>query len=242
MKDLMNMNTNKEPTMSSREIAELTGKEHRNVVRDIKKMFEDLEIDVLKCERIFLDSMNRKQTEYLLNRELTDCLLTGYSAKLRMVVIKRWHELESKESKPTFRIPTTLSGALLLAGEIEKERERLEVENLEQKEQLTLAAPKVNHYDTVVERSNLVNATQVSTKVGISAQALNKHLDLLGVYNKNVLRGRTFRRWFISEGYGQVKQTANGYTQSLFTMKGEAWVINQLSPVKSTCLLTITNR
>ncbi len=83
-----------QPTMSSREIAELTGKEHRNVARDIRAMLGDLEEDALKFEHIYLDSMNREQIEYLLDRELTETLLTGYSAILRRKVIHRWHELE----------------------------------------------------------------------------------------------------------------------------------------------------
>jgi len=77
--------------MSSREIAELTGKLHKSVKRDIAAMFSDLKVDALSFERIYLDGLNREQTEYLLDREHTDCLLTGYSAKMRMAVIKRWH-------------------------------------------------------------------------------------------------------------------------------------------------------
>ena len=84
-------------TMSSRDIAELTSKEHKNVKRDIEKMLKELGEDRLKFERIYLDSMNRTRVEYLLDRDHTDCLLTGYSAVLRMRVIKRWKELESKE-------------------------------------------------------------------------------------------------------------------------------------------------
>ena len=223
------MNTNKVPTMSSREIAELCEKQHKNVLADIRKMLIELNIQPAEFSADYQDDKNRTYECFNLPRRECDILIAGYSIKYRAKIVDRWHELESKESKPTFRIPTTLSGALLLAGEIEKERERLEVENIEQKEQLVIAAPKINHYDVIVERSNLVNATQVSTKIGISAQALNKHLDLLGVYNKSVLRGRTFRQWFISKEYGEVKQTNNGYTQSLFTMKGEAWVIEQLT-------------
>lgn len=83
-------------TMSSREIAELTGKAHRNVRRDIEAMLEELKEDVLSFEHIYLDSMNREQKEFLLDRDHVECLLAGYSAPLRMKVIRRLHELEQK--------------------------------------------------------------------------------------------------------------------------------------------------
>ena len=50
------------PTMSSREIAELCDKEHRNVLADIRTMCEQLNLDVLTFQHIYLDSMNREQT------------------------------------------------------------------------------------------------------------------------------------------------------------------------------------
>jgi phage regulator Rha-like protein len=81
-------------TMSSQEIASLTGKEHKNVKRDIEKMLIELSEDTLKFERIYMDSMNRSQTEFVLDRELTDTLLTGYSAVARRRVVARWRELE----------------------------------------------------------------------------------------------------------------------------------------------------
>ncbi|WP_415798651.1 Rha family transcriptional regulator, partial [Comamonas aquatilis] len=67
-------------TMSSREVADLTGKRHDNVVADIRKMLAELGLDPLKFQGIYLDGMNRQQTEFHLPRELTDTLLTGYSA------------------------------------------------------------------------------------------------------------------------------------------------------------------
>ena len=82
-------------TMSSREIAELTGKEHKNVKRDIENMLKELGKDALSFERIYLDLMNRQQTEYHLDRELTQTLITGYSIPLRHKVIQRLNELES---------------------------------------------------------------------------------------------------------------------------------------------------
>lgn len=82
-------------TMSSREIAELTGKRHDNVKTDIEKMLNELGEDVLNFQGIYFDSMNRKQVEYLLDRRHVECLLTGYNAMLRMKVIDRMHEIES---------------------------------------------------------------------------------------------------------------------------------------------------
>jgi len=83
-------------TMSSREIANITGKRHDNVKRDIVAMLKDLKVDVLSFEDIYQDGRNREQVQYQLDREHTDCLLTGYSAPLRMKVIRRWRELEQQ--------------------------------------------------------------------------------------------------------------------------------------------------
>ncbi|WP_417536315.1 Rha family transcriptional regulator [Methylophaga sp.] len=97
---MFELSANTEMTMSSREIAELTCKEHKNVTRDIRVMLDELNLDALKFEHIYSDSMNRKQTEFKLNRDLTECLLLGYSAMARLKVIKRWHELEKQIGQP----------------------------------------------------------------------------------------------------------------------------------------------
>lgn len=90
---------NNELTMSSREIATLTGKKHYNVMRDIELLAAQLEVDVSKFGHIYLDSQNREQTEYLLDKDTCLCLVAGYNAKLRMKIIKRWQELEQGKTK-----------------------------------------------------------------------------------------------------------------------------------------------
>lgn len=91
--------------MSSREIADLTGKRHDNVVVDIKKMLLELGEDILNFQGIYRDSMNREQTEYFLDRDHTETLLLGYSAELRLRVVRRLREMEDALSKP--QAPTT---------------------------------------------------------------------------------------------------------------------------------------
>ncbi|WP_258579378.1 Rha family transcriptional regulator [Acinetobacter baumannii] len=206
-------------TMGTRVIAEICEKEHRNVKRDCDVMFASLNLDALKFEHIYLDSMNRQQTEYLLDEELTMTLVTGYNIVLRNRVIKRWKELELQASLPSYAIDDP----------IERAKKWIEEEKQKQAaiQQLELAAPKVQYFDRVADTKNLLNASQVGKKVGMSAVKLNQYLADMGVYDRRIA-GRTFAQWFIDKGYGEVKQTEQGYPQSKFTNKGEQWVIEQL--------------
>ena len=121
---MQNLPMPRQQTMSSREIADLTGKDHKNVNRDVEHMLKELGIDTLKTERIYLDSMNRQQTEHHLDRELTETLLTGYSIPLRRKGIARWHELEAQSAAPAqvFNIPATLPEALRLAADLAEQK------------------------------------------------------------------------------------------------------------------------
>jgi phage regulator Rha-like protein len=115
----MNMLTQPAVTMSSREIAELTGKEHKNVKRDIEKTLNELGEDTLKFERIYRDSMNREQTEYVLDRDHTETVLLSYSAELRLRVVRRLRELEAGASRP-LTTTETLIQMLTLQADVER--------------------------------------------------------------------------------------------------------------------------
>jgi hypothetical protein len=83
--------------MSSREIAKLTGKQHKNVVRDIREMLEALRSDGSDLSHVEERKDSRGYTsEFRLDRELTETLLTGYSIPLRRKVVRRLHELEER--------------------------------------------------------------------------------------------------------------------------------------------------
>lgn len=107
-------------TMSSREIAELTDKEHRNVMRDIRAMLDAINEDQLKFERMSPDAYGRQQPVFELDREMTELLLTGYSVELRRRVLARWRELEAEVARPT-----ELSRMDILQIAMDAEREKL---------------------------------------------------------------------------------------------------------------------
>lgn len=212
-------------TMSSREIAQLCQKRHDNVCNDIRILNETYEkMGLLKIkDTLYTNEQNGQQyREYLLTKEQSIDLVTGYNRELRIAINRRWQELESSQSLalPNFTDPAAAAEAW--AKEY-REKQALAIE-------LKAAEPKINHYDKVVERKNLLNATQVGEKLdGMSAIILNRHLAELGVYNKSVKRGKVFSTWFIQKGYGEMKQSDAGFDQALFTQKGQAWVIEQLT-------------
>ena len=89
-----------EMTMTSVEIAKLTGKDHKNVLRDIRLMLEELEIDPLRFEQIEKFANNRERTVFALPQDECLTLVTGYDTKLRIAVVKRWRELEAAQRAP----------------------------------------------------------------------------------------------------------------------------------------------
>ena len=91
-----------EQTMSSFEIAKLTGKRHDNVMRDIRELNKGYEkLHLLKIElkhRIsdLGEGRQRKDPYFELTKMQTFDLLTGYNTELRIKVNRRWAELEAQ--------------------------------------------------------------------------------------------------------------------------------------------------
>jgi phage regulator Rha-like protein len=131
-----------EPTMSSREIAELTGKRHDNVLADCDKLNENYKEMTLPEISVGVythsNTGNQKHRELLLTKMQTFDLLTGYSAPLRIKVNRRWEELEKKE----IQAPTAISADQIIA--IGQRMKELEIK-------IELDRPKVQFADEVQE-------------------------------------------------------------------------------------------
>tara|TARA_R110002167_G_C12700024_1_gene653359 strand:+ start:4702 stop:5400 length:699 start_codon:yes stop_codon:yes gene_type:complete len=137
----MQLMTNNNKTMSSREIAELTGKRHADVMRDIAVMYNGLGIEQNANKHFDNTGFNgRKISYYQLNQELSLTLVSGYNLKLRNSIVKRWQELEVSQA---IAIPQTYAAALLEAGRLAQE--------LEEKSQLlSEAKPAIELHKSIV--------------------------------------------------------------------------------------------
>ena len=95
---LMNMTSTM--TMSSLEIAELTGKAHKHVLRDIREMIDTIGSPNLDSKQYQVFTLKNGMTsKCMLDKELTTTLVSGYSTLMRHAIVKRWLELESAETE-----------------------------------------------------------------------------------------------------------------------------------------------
>lgn len=126
-------------TMSSREIAELCDKEHRNVCRDIDSLNESYEqMGLLKVEQGYYthpNTGNQQYRQFLLSKEQTVDLITGYRADIRIRINRRWAELEQQVSQPVVALPQDYLSALkaLVMSEEAKEQANAQIQLLQPK-------------------------------------------------------------------------------------------------------------
>lgn len=163
-------------------------------------------------DELFVMESTGGRSRQVMNLDQDQMMLVGMreSKAVRKNVLAKIKQLTNTQPQ----IPTNFAEALQLAAD--------------QAKALELAAPKVAFVDNLVDRTALMNASQVAQKHKKSAIWLNKILTELKVYNKTVKRGKVFQQWFVDKGYGEMKQSEEGYSQAMFTNAGEVWINEKL--------------
>lgn len=180
-------------TMSSREIAELTGKHHAHVMRDIRAMLEQVGEGQSKFGSTYFDAQGKERDCYNLPKNLTLTLIAGYRADMRLKIIDRWIELETNPSTEIQTEPSfdkVFEQCLRIASHFSQldENQRLlsasrgtkELSGINPMEIMgitSLAAPTQDNYMT---------PTEIGKEIGMGAVAVNRLLTSLGMQVKSV--------------------------------------------------------
>lgn len=225
MNDIMQVN-NINKTMSSREMAALCKKRHDNtllVIRDLENR------GLLENSRpqYYTHAQNGQQyIEYISDKRDSLVIVARLSPEFMAAVIDRWQELEQQvsASQPVIAMPDFTNPAEAARAFADQ----YEAKQIAQ-EQLALAQPKVNFYNTVAASNSLMTVSDVAKKMDMSAQALNVRLIEIGAYDKRRLPKKVFSHGFISKGYGAMKLTADGHDRNLLTQAGQIYVIGLFS-------------
>lgn len=180
----------KKDTMTSLEIAEVTGKQHAHVMRDIRSLLEQGVNESNFGLVEYTDKKGEARPMYQLTKKGCLILASGYDALLREKIINRWEELEMKE-QAQYQVPQSFAEALMLAAkqqeQIEKQAKQLEASSKEIVALNGVVAemkPKVTYVDMILASKETVTTTQIAQDYGQSAKAFNVLLRNFGIQHK----------------------------------------------------------
>ena len=183
-------------TMSSLEIAKLTGKPHNDVMKAIRAMepaWEKVQQGKFSLLHKTYDLPNgghKEQPYYELTK--TECLYvaTKFNDEARAKLVIRWEELEKQSRTSMIALPNfedPAEAAMAWAKEY-KEKKVLAIENKRlEDENVMLAAENQelkhdkNYLDLIMRSKALLTISQIAQDYGMSGKALNKKLADMGI-------------------------------------------------------------
>lgn len=189
MTDLVKVNSYGRDVTTSLIVAQVFGKEHKNVLRDIENLSCSADFNRLNFERIkYLDTRNREQTAYEMTKDGFSFLVMGYTGdkagEFKENFINEFNKREALLKSDDYilmRSQQILNNRLELA---EQKVKQLELENEKQKA-LVAQMQKGNDYlNTILQSKGTLATTQVAADYGMSAIAFNKKLNEMHIQHK----------------------------------------------------------
>lgn len=204
--------------MTSKEIAEVTGKEHKNVLAAIRLMegawgkVTGLSFKLSE----YTDPTGRKLPMYKLTK--TECLYvaTKFNDEARAKLVIRWEELETKERQNVPALPQTYLEALKALVLSEEQKQVLALENESMK-------PKADYFDTLVERGSNLNLRDTAKMIGVSERFFIEYLLLNGYLYRDAKRrlkpiSKYVGKYFVLKEWVRGENTGS---QTLVTVEGK---------------------
>lgn len=215
--------------MSSLEIAELTGKRHDVILRDIRNLLKQGVNAHNFVEVEYTDKKGEKRPCFELTKKGCLILASGYDAVLREKIIDRWELLEIEKRQP--KTPQNYLEALKALVSSEEEKQRLALEKKQLEQQNAKLQPKAAFADAAFATDDKIDIGMSAKilKLGFGRNTLFDKLRKAGVFfaNRNEPKQR-----FIDAGYFEVKEKfieRNNHpgfvvTKVLVTQKGLAYL------------------
>ncbi|MFP7694190.1 Rha family transcriptional regulator [Bacillus subtilis] len=228
--------------VDSREVAEMIGKRHDNLTRDIDGYVKVLsQNSILRADQFFIESTYEAGTgksykHFLLTRKGCDMVankMTGEKGVLfTAAYVTKFEEMENK-LKPN--IPQSLPEALRLAADLAEKNEYLLLENAQKNQMINELQPKASYYDLVLQNKSLLSISKIAKDYGMSGTKMNKLLHELGIQYKQGDCWLLYQK-YADKGYTQSKTHAIDSDKSklhtYWTQKGRLFIYETLKNKK----------
>ncbi|MCY8045739.1 phage regulatory protein/antirepressor Ant [Bacillus haynesii] len=236
------INLNGRLLVDSRDVAEMTGKRHFHLTRDIEGYIRILSTNPnLDSLNFFIpsnykDGKGESRPCYLLTRKGCDMVankMTGEKGVLfTAAYVTKFEEMENK-LKPN--IPQSLPEALRLAADLAERNENLLLENAQKTQVISELQPKASYYDLVLQNKSLLSISKIAKDYGMSGTKMNKILHELGIQYKQGGCWLLYQK-FADKGYTQSKTHAIDSEKSklhtYWTQKGRLFIYETLKNKK----------
>lgn len=197
-------------TINSREVAEMVGKEHKKLLRDIKKYADILNganfglVDFF-IESTYVDAKGETRPCYEITRKGCDMVankMTGEKGVLfTAAYVTKFEEMEKEIAMKQFNLPTTYKEALLALVAAEEEKEQLIADNNKKQELLEAQAPKIDLYNDFINSDSIYSVNEIAKCLAIKDLGRNNLYKWLR-WNKILIDGsREAYQPHINAGY-----------------------------------------
>ena len=176
--------------MTSVEIAEVTGKMHKHVLRDIRNLLEQGVNETNFGLVEYKDKKGETRPMYQLTPKGCLILASGYDPVLRERIVNKLEEYQQKERAEMLQLPdftNPAEAARAWAKEYEQktvlalENKRLEEENVQLAAENQELKNDRNYLDLIMRSRALLTISQIAQDYGMSGKALNKKLAEMGI-------------------------------------------------------------
>ena len=176
--------------MTSVEIAEVTGKQHAHIMRDIRNLL-DRGVNESNFGLVeYKDKKGEARPMYELTPKGCLILASGYDPVLREKIVNKLDEYQQKERANMLQLPdftNPAEAARAWAQEYEQkttlmiENKRLEEENIQLAVENQELKNDKNYLDLIMKSKALLTISQIAQDYGMSGKALNKKLADMGI-------------------------------------------------------------
>lgn len=224
------INTNNQiASMTSQEIADLVNSRHDNVRRTIERLVEQKIITLPPMEE--KATGGRPSLEYVFTGEQgkrdSTIVVAQLSPQFTAKLVDRWIELES-QAKQHFQLPTTFSQALLLAAQLEEQKEQLALQVAQQQQVIEHQQPTVDAYELLAgKKGSMCFQDAYKFLGGMKQKDMKEWMVAKGWIYIDRFNRVSASNTYLVNGYLKVKATTHA-PQIRITYKGLAAMARQM--------------